>query len=518
MAISRVWIMAAFLALLVLSPSLPPSAAEGDDGGAKEPDADAEAVAEPSFVITLDASNFSETVSKHDFIVVEFYAPWCGHCKKLAPEYEKAASVLSENDPPIALAKIDCNEDVNKEIASKYEIRGFPTLKIFRNGGEDIQEYKGPREADGIVEYLSKQVGPASTEIKSTEDVDKVIIDKKISIVGIFPQFSGEEFETFIKVAEKLRSDYDFGHTSNAKLLPRGDETVKQPIVRLFKPFDELFVDFKDFQADAIEKFIESESTPIVTTYDNDPINLPFVAKFFESPNAKAMLFFNFSSDNYDTFKSKLHEVAKDYKGENIKFLIGDLDASDRALQFFGLKKDQAPLIFIQDRKGHKYFQPNVTPEQIATWLKDYADGGLEPYRKSESVPEVNNEPVKIVVAKSLQEIVFSSGKNVLLEFYAPWCGHCKKLAPILEEVAISFKNDADVIIAKMDATENDIPDEFAVQGYPTMYFVSASGKISHYDQGLLLLLEWYTIPVLIGGGRLAGIIVFSITKLSDPL
>ncbi|CAL9114412.1 unnamed protein product [Musa textilis] len=481
MAISSSWITAAFLALLVLSSSLPPSAAEGDDGGAKEPDAGAEAVAEPSFVITLDASNFSESVSKHDFIVVEFYAPWCGHCKKLAPEYEKAALVLSENDPPIALAKIDCNENVNKEIASKYEIRGFPTLKIFRNGGEGVQEYKGPREADGIVEYLRKQVGPTSTEIKSIEDVDKVIVDKKISIVGIFPQFSGEEFETFIKVAEKLRSDYDFGHTSNAKLLPHGDETVKQPIVRLFKPFDELFVDFKDFQADAIEKFIESESTPIVTTYDNDPINHPYLEKFFDSPNAKAMLYFNFSSDNYNTFKSKLHEVAKDYKGENIKFLIGDLDASEMALQFFGLNKDQAPLIIIQDSKGHKYFQPNVTPEQIATWLKDYADGGLEPYRKSESVPEVNNEPVKIVVAKSLQEIVFSSGKNVLLEFYAPWCGHCKKLAPILEEVAISFENEADVIIAKMDATKNDITDEFAVQGFPTLYFVSASGKISQY-------------------------------------
>ncbi|RRT54797.1 hypothetical protein B296_00012935 [Ensete ventricosum] len=226
MAISRVWIMAAFLALLVLSPSLPPSAAEGDDGGAKEPDADAEAVAEPSFVITLDASNFSETVSKHDFIVVEFYAPWF---HQLPFFYEKAASVLSENDPPIALAKIDCNEDVNKEIASKYEIRGFPTLKIFRNGGEDIQEYKGPREADGIVEYLSKQVGPASTEIKSTED----------------------------------------------SLMHSSADGVN------------ICVTLQDFQADAIEKFIESESTPIVTTYDNDPINLPFVAKFFESPNAK---------------------------------------------------------------------------------------------------------------------------------------------------------------------------------------------------------------------------------------
>lgn len=63
------------------------------------------------------------------------------------------------------------------------------------------------------------------------------------SQVGIFPKFSGEEYENFTALAENLRSDYDFGHTLDAKLLPRGDSAVAAPVVRLFKPFDELFVD-----------------------------------------------------------------------------------------------------------------------------------------------------------------------------------------------------------------------------------------------------------------------------------
>lgn len=63
--------------------------------------------------------------------------------------------------------------------------------------------------------------------------------------VGVFPKFSGEEFDNFTALAEKLRSDYDFGHTLNAKYLPRGESSVNGPIVRLFKPFDELFVDFQ---------------------------------------------------------------------------------------------------------------------------------------------------------------------------------------------------------------------------------------------------------------------------------
>lgn len=65
--------------------------------------------------------------------------------------------------------------------------------------------------------------------------------------MGIFPDFAGEKFENYITVAEKLRSDYDFRHTSDAKLLPRGDSTVKHPTVRLLKPFDELVVDTEVF-------------------------------------------------------------------------------------------------------------------------------------------------------------------------------------------------------------------------------------------------------------------------------
>ncbi|KAL8088631.1 hypothetical protein AgCh_038418 [Apium graveolens] len=81
--------------------------------------------------------------------------------------------------------------------------------------------------------------------------------------------------------------------------------------------------------------------------------------------------------------------------------------------------------------------------------IVDIPDENLKPYVKSEPIPEVNNESVKVVVRDSIQDLVFNSGKNALLEFYVPWGGHCKKLAPILDEVAVSFENDPDVVIAK---------------------------------------------------------------------
>ncbi|KAK8552283.1 hypothetical protein V6N13_120694 [Hibiscus sabdariffa] len=412
------------------------------------------------FVLTLDHSNFTDTVSKQKFIVVEFYAPWCGHCKNLAPEYEKAATILSKHDPPVILAKVDANEEANKGLANEYDVKGYPTLKILRNGGKDVQEYKGPREADGIVEYLKKQSGPASAELKSAEDATKLIDDKKIVVVGVFPKFSGEEFESYITLAEKLRSDYEFGHTLDAKHLPRGESSVTGPVVRLFKPFDELFVDFKDFNVEALEKFVEESSVPVVTLFNKDPSNHPFVIKFFNSPNAKAMLFANLSGDGIDSLKSKFREVAEQYKGQGIGFLLGDLEASQAAFQYFGVQESQVPVIIIQNNDGKKYLKPNLKADDIAPFVKDYKEGNVPPYVKSEPVPEENNEPVKVVVADTLEDMVFKSGKNVLLEFYAPWCGHCKKLAPILDEVAVHFEKDASVLIAKLDATANDIVDE----------------------------------------------------------
>nr|CAD1842064.1 unnamed protein product [Ananas comosus var. bracteatus] len=452
------------------------------DGGWEE--GEEAAVVEGSAVLTLDASNFSEVVAKHPFIVVEFYAPWsCVLCKKLDPEYEKAAAVLSEHDPPIILAKFDADNEKNRGLADQFGIDGFPTVKILRNQGKSAQEYKGPRKAEAIVQYLKKQAGPASAEIKTVEDAGNYIDDKTVTIVGVFPEYTGEEFENFRAVAEKLRSDYVFAHTLDAKLLPRGDSAVKGPAVRLFKPFDELFMDFEDFSTDALEKFIEVASVPTITIFNKDPSNHPFLMKFFNSPNSKALLFLRFNSYKFDVYKSKLHEVAELYKGKNISFLIGDSENSESAFEYFEVKDDQAPLIILlQEDDNKKYIKTNVEPDQIAAWLKDYQDGKLTPFRKSEPIPVVNDEPVKVVVADSLRDVVFNSGKNVFLEFYAPWCEHCKKLAPILEEVAISFKNETDIVIAKMDATANDVPKEFDIPGYPTLYFVSASGKRLPYD------------------------------------
>merc|ERR1712168_344968 len=160
-------------------------------------------VALGSDVLELSDETFKDGVSGKDIILVEFFAPWCGHCKRLAPEYETAATKLLKNDPPIPIAKVDCTE-AGKETCSKYGVSGYPTLKIFR-GGEFSQEYDGPRDVSGIESYMKKNAGPSSVELRDSEHLEKKLAAaEEVLVVGFFSA-DNALMKNFMKAADKKR-------------------------------------------------------------------------------------------------------------------------------------------------------------------------------------------------------------------------------------------------------------------------------------------------------------------------
>lgn len=105
-------------------------------------------------VVVLTNKNFTDFIAKSKHVMVEFYAPWCGHCQSLAPEYAEAATTLKEQDQGIFLAKVDATEE--SDLGQKYNVQGFPTIIFFIEGVH--KPYNGQRTKYTIRCHLTSLV------------------------------------------------------------------------------------------------------------------------------------------------------------------------------------------------------------------------------------------------------------------------------------------------------------------------------------------------------------------------
>ncbi|KAG9233237.1 thioredoxin-like domain-containing protein [Amylocarpus encephaloides] len=426
------------------------------------------AVASASDVEVLTKDSFSEFVKGNDLVLAEFYAPWCGHCKALAPEYEEAATTLKEKN--IKLAKVDCTEEA--DLCQSYGVEGYPTLKVFR-GPDNVNAYSGARKAPAIVSYMTKQSMPAvSTLTKDT--IQDFKTQDKVVLVAYFAADDKTSNTTYTEVAEKLRDSYLFGASNDADLAK--DEGVTVPSVVLYKSFDEGKSVFKEaFEGEAIEKFAKTASIPLIGEVGPDTYagymaaGIPLAYIFAETPEERT------------TLSEELKGLAEKHRGA-VSFATIDAKAFGAHAGNLNLKTDQFPSFAIQDTVNNKKFpydqEGKITAELIGKFVADFVAGDVEPSIKSEPIPEKQEGPVQIIVAKNYDDIVLDDAKDVLVEFYAPWCGHCKALAPkydILAGLYVDAGLDSKVTIAKVDATANDVPDE--IQGFPTIKLYKAGDK-----------------------------------------
>ncbi|XP_018325556.1 protein disulfide-isomerase A3 [Agrilus planipennis] len=436
-------------------------------------------------VVVLSDSDFDSRLQDYETALVMFYAPWCGHCKKLKPEFAKAAGDLLKNSPAVTLVKVDCTE-AGKETCNRFGVGGYPTLKIFRNG-EFSQEYNGPRQADGIVKYMKSQVGPSSKEVTTLNELDKFLqAENDVAVVGFFEKESDLKV-AFLKLADKLREKVRFAHSSYKDVL--NSQGLKNGIV-LFRPphlsnkFEDDSVTYDgDADVTAINDFVVNNYHGLVGHRKPDNVQEfrnPLVVAYYSVDYIK-----NPKGTNY--WRNRILKVAKEFKGR-INFAVSNKDEFQRELNEYGFDyvKGDKPVVFARDIKNQKFvMKDDFSIETLELFAKSVLDGTLEPYLKSEPIPETNDDPVKIAVAKNFDEVVTNNDKDVLVEFYAPWCGHCKKLAPTLDELGKKLENE-DVEIVKMDATANDVPADYEVRGFPTLYWVPKNNKQSpvRYEGG----------------------------------
>ena len=185
-------------------------------------------------------------------------------------------------------------------------------------------------------------------------------------------------------------------------------------------------------------------------------------------------------------------------------FVTINTDEEDhkRILEFFGITESELPT-YRAIKLGEdmaKYKPEDDKFENAEQFVTDFMDGKLKQHLMSQDVPEDwDKEGVKVLVGKNFQEVAMNVEKDVLgkkllfsnitdvdnsllVEFYAPWCGHCKQLAPIWDELGEKYKDHETIVIAKMDSTANEL-EEVKVQGFPTIkLFKKGTNEIVDYN------------------------------------
>ena len=157
-----------------------------------------------SAVLDLIPSNFDDIVLKSGKpALVEFFAPWCGHCKSLAPVYEELATNFEFAKDKVTIAKVDA--DAEKDLGRRFDVQGFPTLKWFDGKSEKPEDYKSGRDLDSLTGFIvektglkakAKKAAPSAVEMLTDSSFGELIGSEKDALVAFTAPWCGRMCST----------------------------------------------------------------------------------------------------------------------------------------------------------------------------------------------------------------------------------------------------------------------------------------------------------------------------------
>lgn len=458
--------------------------------------ADGDAIADPnSAVVKLTTQEFKSFLDENPLVLTEFFAPWCGYCKQLGPELSKAADILNETHPNIKLAQVDCTEE--EELCLKHNIRGYPTLKVMRGAHQQPSDYEGPRNAEGIVDYMIRQSRPPVVQVTDfAAFVTDGNAEKKPYVVQVFPSAASKKFashnETYSDIASAEREKSSFFSIEDDKVIAelkevvKGEISDKEPTYMVVHPDD--LADARIFTGEFSQEVFTEWTSNAKVPYFGD-INRDTYLVYMGSSLPLGYYFYN-SGEQRAAVEKFFAEQGKKHLGK-INFVGLDASQFGRHAEILNMDPEIVPLFAIQDNSnGRKYgISQTENPEgpsieTIESFVENFLAGEVEPIIKSEPLPteeEIASREVVKLVAHNYMDVLNQTQKDVFIKYYAPWCGHCKKLAPIWDELAGIYESksaDSEVVIADIDHTLNDVDTPFMIEGYPTLIFYPANGEI----------------------------------------
>jgi len=439
-------------------------------------------------LLVLTKDNYDTAVEEFDHLLVYFWAPWCGHCQALGPELVKANQMLIEEDSNIRIGQVNGVEE--KELLEKYKVEGYPKLFFYRN--HEKIPYTGRRMAPEIKEWLEFKVSQQVKTLNSLEEVNTFIAENEVAAVGYFKEDTKEKkgYQDACIDYDDYGVHYPIGITDNAEAL--ATVGLDNGVV-LHVKFEEKPIPYSgEYTIQKIRDFITVNALPSVTEMSHDNAQ-----KLFKAPNdgkSHLLVFHNKSVDTFQSEMEMLSKVGKEFK-DKVLFVSVNVNENDhrRMIEFLGVRhrinNDTFPSMRIVQLPGsaaapirYKPDDTTVSEDNVRKFVSDYIDGKVARDYFVEPLPkDWDSKESKYITAVNHNEFIETKDSNVLVMYFAPWCGHCKVLMPVWEDLAAKYK-DKGVRVGKMDATMNEIEGMAGIYSFPTIRLYKKDGTQSEYN------------------------------------
>lgn len=325
-------------------------------------------------VVDIDSGNIDTVLSSHELVFVNFYADWCRFSRMLAPIFSQASDEAGKQFPgagQVALARVDC--DKHPDVAQRFNVNKYPTMKLFRNGALTKREYRAQRSVDGIVGFIREQMKDPVHHFSTTDEMEDFEATKR-SVIGYFGTKDTKEYQHFENLAKALKDDCNFyagfGEVSQKERLS-GDNVIFRPtggdpdMVYLGS-----LVNYDLLKAWATDKCV-----PLVReiTFQNGEElteeGLPFLILFHKKEDTESL----------ELYQKVISRNIIDQKSR-VNFLEADCDTFSHPLHHLGKTPKDCPLIAIDSFK-HMYLFPNFAdldvPGKLRSFLDDLHSGKL---------------------------------------------------------------------------------------------------------------------------------------------
>ncbi|XP_053873994.1 protein disulfide-isomerase TMX3 isoform X2 [Malaclemys terrapin pileata] len=328
-----------------------------------------------ALVLTLDAA-FVEDLDdsfkdnrKDDIWLVDFYAPWCGHCKKLEPVWNEVGIEMRSSGSPVKVGKMDATS--YSSIASEFGVRGYPTIKLLK--GDLAYNYRGPRTKEDIIEFANRVAGPLIRPLPSQQMFEHV--HKRHRVLFLYVGGESPLKEKYIEVASELIV-YTYFFSASEEVLPEYVTLPELPAVVVFK--DGTYFVYDEYEDGDLSSWINRERFQGYLNVDGFTLyELGDTGKLV----AIAIIDDKNSSAEHTRLKSVIQEVAKDYRDHfHRNFQFGHMDGNDYINSLL-MDDLTIPTVVVLNTSNQQYFLPDrriESTEDLVQFINNILDGTVE--------------------------------------------------------------------------------------------------------------------------------------------